>query len=194
MLCGSKLPRAQGRRVDPQLRPRESGIAAPKHYLENELRAELERNGLEVGRLEQEGRFLLRPEKDPPGSGREDELARLQEEVGEEGRTVWASFDWVMQVDLETALEQQKRLTELVDARQLVVKTAALDHHLGIRGWTDVEPRYADAAFLILAKTRLRREVEVRTCGAFCGLLLRIHRGTWKGGFSEVSTLSRAPV
>jgi hypothetical protein len=130
MLRGSKLPRAQGRRVDPQLRPRESGIAAPIHYLENELRADLERNGLEVGRLEQEGRFLLRPEKDPPGSGREDELARLQEEVGEEGRTVWASFDWVMQVDLETALEQQKRLTELVDARQLVVKTAALEEAL----------------------------------------------------------------
>ena len=34
---------------------------------------------------------------------------------------------WVKQVELETALEQQKRLTELVDARQLVVKTAALE-------------------------------------------------------------------
>ena len=43
---------------------------------------------------------------------------------------MWASFDWVMQVDLETALEQQKRLTELVDARQLVVKTAALEEAL----------------------------------------------------------------
>jgi len=32
-----------------------------------------------------------------------------------------------MQVDLETALEQQKRLTELVDARHLVVKTAAIE-------------------------------------------------------------------
>jgi transaldolase len=40
---------------------------------------------------------------------------------------VWASFDWVVQVDLETALEQQKRLTELVDARHLVVKTAAVE-------------------------------------------------------------------
>jgi hypothetical protein len=40
---------------------------------------------------------------------------------------VWASFDWVMQVDLETALERQNGLTELVDARQLVVKTAALE-------------------------------------------------------------------
>jgi hypothetical protein len=32
-----------------------------------------------------------------------------------------------MQIELETALEQQKRLTELVDAQHLVVKTAALE-------------------------------------------------------------------
>jgi hypothetical protein len=101
-----------------------------EHYSEAELRAELERSGLEVGRLEREGRLLLRPEEDPLGSGRGDELGRLLEEVGEEGRTVWASFDWVMHVDLQTALEQQKRLTELVDAWQLVVKTAALEETL----------------------------------------------------------------
>ena len=40
---------------------------------------------------------------------------------------MWASFNWVRQVDPDTALEQQERLTELVDARNLVVKTAALD-------------------------------------------------------------------
>jgi hypothetical protein len=40
---------------------------------------------------------------------------------------VWAPFNWAMQVDLETALEQQGRLNDLVDARQLVVKTAALE-------------------------------------------------------------------
>jgi excisionase family DNA binding protein len=101
-----------------------------KPYLEDELRTELERNGLEVGRLEREGRFLLRPEKDPLGSRRGDELARLLEEVGGEERIVWASFDWVMQVDLQTALNQQKRLTELVDARQLVIKTGALEEAL----------------------------------------------------------------
>ncbi len=96
-----------------------------------ELRAEFEKNGLEAGRLEREGRFLMRPEEDPLGGGRDDELARLLEEVGEEGRTVWASFDWVRQVDPETALEQQQRLTELVDARNLVVKTAALEAAIG---------------------------------------------------------------
>ncbi len=40
---------------------------------------------------------------------------------------MWASFDWVKPVELEIALEQQQRLTELVDARHLVVKTAAIE-------------------------------------------------------------------
>ena len=93
----------------------------------DELRAEFEKNGLEVGRLEQEGRFLMRPETDPLGGGRREELAQLLEEEGDKGRTVWACFNWAMQVDLETALEQQKRLTELVGARHLVVKTAAIE-------------------------------------------------------------------
>jgi hypothetical protein len=96
-------------------------------HSEEELRADFEANGLEVGRLEGEGRFFMRPEEDPLGSGRGDELARLVEEKAGEGRTVWASFNWVRQVDLETALRQQQRLTEIVDARQLVVKTAALE-------------------------------------------------------------------
>src|SRR5918995_310602 len=55
-----------------------------------------------------------------------DELRADFEENGEEGRTVWASFDWVRQIDPDTALEQQ-RLTELVNSEQLVVKTAALE-------------------------------------------------------------------
>ena len=93
----------------------------------DELRADFERNGLEVGRIKREGRFLMRPEEDPLGGGRGDELVRLLDEEGGEGRTVWASFDWVVPVELETALEQQEKLTELVDARQLVVKTAALE-------------------------------------------------------------------
>ena len=96
-------------------------------HSEDELRADLEDNGLEVRRLEKEGRFLMREEEGPLGDRRGDALARLLEEEGEKGRTVWASFNWVRQVDLQTAFEQQKRLTELVDTRQLVVKTAALE-------------------------------------------------------------------
>jgi excisionase family DNA binding protein len=94
---------------------------------EEELRADFERNGLEVRRLGREGRFLMRPEEDPLGDGRGDALGKLLDEEGGEGRTVWASFDWVVPVELEAALEQQQRLTELVDARHLVVKTAAIE-------------------------------------------------------------------
>ncbi len=109
-----------------------------------ELRAEFEKNGFEAGRLEREGRFLMRPEEDPLGGGRGDKLARLLEEVGERGQTVWASFNWVRQVDPDTALEQQERLTELVDAGNLVVKTAALDE--AIDEWPAVALRRAQSA------------------------------------------------
>ena len=115
-----------------------------ENHSEEELRAEFEKNGLEVGRLEREGRFLMRPEKVPLGGGREDELARLLEEEGGEGRTVWASFNWVMEVDLDTALEQQERLTEIVDDRQLVVKTAALEE--AVDGWSAAELRRAQSS------------------------------------------------
>jgi len=91
-----------------------------------ELISRFEDNGLAAGRLIREGRLLMRPEGDPLG-GREDQLGRLIEEGVGEGRVVWASFNWVLQVDLETALEQQKRLDDLVGARQLVVKTATLE-------------------------------------------------------------------
>ena len=109
-----------------------------EEHSEDELRAEFEENGLEVGRLEQEGRFLMRPEEDPLG-GREEALGRLLEEESETGRTVWASFNWVRQLDLQTALEQQERLTQLVDARQLVVKTAAIE--AALEEWSASELR-----------------------------------------------------
>jgi excisionase family DNA binding protein len=109
-----------------------------------ELIADFEENGLEASRLRREGRLLMRPEEEPLGDARGDALARILEEEGEEGRTVWASFDWVKQVDLETALGQQKRLAELVAARQLVVKTAALEE--AIDGWTTSELRRVQSA------------------------------------------------
>jgi excisionase family DNA binding protein len=98
-----------------------------EEHSEDEVRAELDRNGLDVGRLEQEERFLMRAEQDPLGLRREDELRRLFDEEGGEGRAVWVSFDWAKQVDLDTALEQQNKLAKLVDAQNLVVKTAALE-------------------------------------------------------------------
>lgn len=106
-----------------------------------ELIARFEESGLEAVRLQREGRLLMRPEEDPLG-GRETQLGRLIEEVGE-GRMVWASFDWVRQVGLETALEQQGRLADLVGARQLVVETAALAEV--VDEWTSATLRRAQS-------------------------------------------------
>ncbi len=108
-----------------------------------ELIERFEENGLAAGRLRREGRLLMRPEEDPLG-GREDQLGRLIEEGIGEGRTVWASFDWVLQVDLETALEQQKSLADLVGAQQLVVKTAALEE--AIEEWSSSALRRAQSS------------------------------------------------
>ena len=110
----------------------------------DELRASLEEKGLEVGRLEREGRMLMRPEADPLENVRGTALGQMLKEEAEQGRTVWASFNWALQVDLETALEQQERLTELVEARQLVVKTAALEE--AIDDWMPSTLRRAQSA------------------------------------------------
>jgi excisionase family DNA binding protein len=122
---------------------------------EEELLARFEQNGLEAERLKRERRLLMRPEEDPLG-GREDALRRLIEEEAGQGRTVWASFDWALQVDQNTALEQQERLIELVDARQLVVKTAALEE--AVDEWSAVELRRAQSLHsgtIFASETRL---------------------------------------
>jgi excisionase family DNA binding protein len=107
---------------------------AGEEHSEGELLSDFEQNGLQAGRLKREGRLLMRAEEEPLGGSRGEQLGRLIEEEGGEGRTVWASFNWVKPVELKTALEQQRRLTELVDARQLVVKTAAIEE--AIEEWT----------------------------------------------------------
>jgi excisionase family DNA binding protein len=117
---------------------------AGEEHSEEELLSDFEQNGLEAGRLEREGRLLMRAEEEPLGGRRGEQLGRLIEEEGGEGRTVWASFNWVRPIELETALEQQKRLTELVDARQLVVKTAAIEE--AIAEWTAPQLRRVQSA------------------------------------------------
>jgi excisionase family DNA binding protein len=114
-----------------------------EEHSEGELLADLQRNGLEARRLQRERRFLMRPEEEPLGGTRGEQLGQLIEEAGA-GRTVWASFDWVRPVDLNTALEQQEQLTELVDARQLVVKTAAIEE--AIEEWTAPQLRRVQSA------------------------------------------------
>jgi excisionase family DNA binding protein len=99
---------------------------AGEEHSEEELLLDFEQNGLEAERLKRQGLLLMRAEEEPSSGSRWRQLGQLIEEGGE-GRTIWASFDWVKPVQLETALEQQRQLSELVDARQLVVKTAAIE-------------------------------------------------------------------
>ncbi len=110
---------------------------------DEELRRALEENGLEVRRLESEGRFRLVPEMGPL-HGRTEALRRLLREEASSGRSVWASFNWTEEVDLETALGQQEEMAELVGASQLVVKTAVLEE--ASDAWPLEEQRRARAA------------------------------------------------
>ena len=108
---------------------------AGEEHSEEELLSDFERNSLQASRLKREGRLLMRAEEEPLSGSRWRQLAQLIEEKGGyEGRTVWASFDWVKPLELETALEQQRQLSELVEARRLVVKTAAIEE--AIEEWT----------------------------------------------------------
>src|SRR5215217_3900106 len=117
---------------------------AGEEHSEEELLDDLEENGLEARRLKREGQLLMRAEEEPLGGTRADQLGRLIEEEDGDGRSVWASFNWVRPVELQTALEQQKRLTELVDASQLVVKTAAIEE--AIDEWMPSELRRVQSA------------------------------------------------
>lgn len=91
-----------------------------------ELRRDFERGGLDVSRLEDEGRLMFSAERNPLEE-RESMLRRLVEEQRENGREVWASFDWVENVDLESVLRQQQALMEFANRQRLSVKTAMLE-------------------------------------------------------------------
>jgi excisionase family DNA binding protein len=92
----------------------------------DDARTTLERHGLEVGRLEEEGRFRFTSEPDPHG-GRVEELRRFLSEEADGGRSVWGSFNWAEQIGLEAALNQQQALREVVEEGELVVKTVVLE-------------------------------------------------------------------
>jgi excisionase family DNA binding protein len=118
---------------------------AGEEHSEEELLADFEENGLEAIRLKREGQLLMRAEEEPLGRTRAEQLGRLIEEKGGgKENPVWASFNWVRPVELQTALEQQKRLSALVDASQLVVKTAAIEE--AIDDWMPSELRRVQSA------------------------------------------------
>jgi len=118
-----------------------------KYYRETEgmptaedLRAEFVQNGLEVARLEGEGRLRFVSERGEPG-GRLRELERLVAEGVGEGPSVWVDFNWEAGLELEAALEQQRALSGLIEDTQIVIKTAVLEATLD--GWPGSTQRRA---------------------------------------------------
>ncbi len=91
-----------------------------------ELRAELSRNGLEVGRLEAEGTLRFVSEGGKPGE-RMREVERLVAEERDEGGSVWVDFNWESGLELEAALQQQRALSRFIEDTRLVIKTAVLE-------------------------------------------------------------------
>jgi excisionase family DNA binding protein len=89
-------------------------------------RTSLERHGLEVGRLEEEGRFRFTSEPEPQ-DGRTEELRQLLSEEADGGHSVWVSFNWAERIGLEAALDQQRALRGVVEEGEFVLKTAVLE-------------------------------------------------------------------
>jgi excisionase family DNA binding protein len=90
-----------------------------------ELRSDWEGAGLDVERLEAEGRLRMVAEE--RAADHAEALRRYYEDAAEVGRTFWVSFDWVVGVDLEEALRRQRKLTSYVADRHLVVQTGLLE-------------------------------------------------------------------
>jgi len=95
----------------------------------DELRDEFAQNGLEVGRLEGEGRLRFVSERGERGE-RMWELERLVAEGADEGRSMWVDFNWEKTLELEAALQQQRTLSGFIEDTQLVIKTAVLEETL----------------------------------------------------------------
>lgn len=94
------------------------------------LRDDLEENGLDARALENSGRMSFLADSEDP-EHRPEEVRRLlgadAREAVDNGRSVWVAFNWERRVNLETALEQQTALTNLVGDSRLVVKTSVLE-------------------------------------------------------------------
>ena len=102
----------------------------------DELRVGWEKEGLEVGRLEKEGRLIFAKEDELGDDGRVDALRQVLSERREEGRTLWASFDWSKGVDPDEALGHQVAMTRFVQGgeerqqQQVAVMTGIVDEEM----------------------------------------------------------------
>ena len=100
-----------------------------KHYSGEPLallRDGLIRHGLEVQRLEREGRLRFVAE-DAARPNRMEALRPLIAAQTGEGRPLWAAFNWAEQIELDAALAQQEELAKLTGRVPAVILTQVLE-------------------------------------------------------------------
>lgn len=106
------------------------------------FRQNFRRHGLDIDRLEAEGRFVWSPAI-ASAQQRDDALGQLLAGARQEGQLVWACCNWTRPVDLELMLAQQEQLMTLVDPSRLVFKTTAVEAVMD--DWTPATLRQAQA-------------------------------------------------
>jgi excisionase family DNA binding protein len=111
-----------------------------------ELRDTLERNALDVSRLEEEGRISFVYEEGKRPVKRAEELRKLLAKDENKDRSMWICFNWDKQAELETALEHQEEITQLAENSLLVVKTSMLEDELD--EWPGADLRRAQVMHL----------------------------------------------
>jgi hypothetical protein len=94
-----------------------------------ELRQNIEREGLDVSGLEEEGRLHFIRETERAGE-RINELKQLISEERGGSIPIWVNFNWEERIDLETVLRQQEEITQFVGDSLFVVKTTILEEAL----------------------------------------------------------------
>ncbi len=119
----------------------------------DDLRAAFARHGLDVARLEEAGRLRFTKEPDPRG-GRAATLRQLLDEETAEGRSLWAAFDWAVDVDLGVALRQQRELHAVVHDRPAALATGVLERVMDDWSLADQRrARHAHHGLIALAAT-----------------------------------------
>ncbi len=107
------------------------------------LREGFRRNGLDIDRLEGEGRFCWSEAVDP-AEARETDLGQALAHASRDGREVWAGFNWTRDVNLAMMVAQQDHMAALVDPTRLVVKTATVE--AAAEDWTPTALRQAQTS------------------------------------------------
>ncbi len=126
---------------------------------DDQWRAALEHYGLPVRQLEAEGQMHVIHLRDHQ-QDRAETLREIIETEGQQGRVVFANFNRVAPVSLDTMLQQQETITAVTKTHPLVVKTSllqAITDEWASSEQREAQDRYAGMIWLSERGVGLRR-------------------------------------